>query len=1021
MVDRVTYSPSRIPVPIKSPSRSVNGRCLPFIDQDDRSRVKEDYVQTNSENGMLEKLDIETTENKLKKPGKEAGFETFVMTGDMIIQTSRKQELVKNSVAASKIPSPSKDMLCDSQKILEPKPSVSQEFDRALVSEFKSDGLANVDQRSAESGFVEDQALMSDSGTMERKQSKTRDQSSVSDLSEVSSEEIIDMIESQISNTSNLSGEMVQSQLSALSSLSSDTSKSQVSAISNLSDISLSSDLKSDTSEQTIFRQDIEQSGPSTTVNAENYYNVSLYDDRETSSLPWDINRNPDNYTQVDSPCMSDTGEITFEDKESQRNPKKLATSKSSEKIVLGTTHNGHPVVRPSKSHENYLQAGTDFALVNIDIEDNMTFSLDQIPQHADSSSSSLEKMVEDSPQLSRSLQNSPERRSDRSADRVFMPGFISLEEPRIIRAKCKDIQQQKADTCENNSAETNIVSELSEQYRCHELSVLDENNSPERGHNTTDSSHTFGATINLPSDRSAALDMAVGRGSELPSQLFDIDYDADSLYHQPNKTVDRPSAQRLAKRLYSLSGFRKSDVCRHLCKKNEFSSMVAEEYLKLFDFASDSLDSALRKFLIQFSLIGETQERERVLAHFSQRYITCNPGSFNSEDACHTLTCAIMLLNTDLHGQNLGRKMTCVEFVDNLAELNDGDNFPKEVLKAIYSAIKSEPIEWAVDDDIEEGDSQLEDKSPAPPKQNYVGSNPFLDLPDPSKAKEYKKGYVMRKCCFDPDGKRTLFGKRSWKMYYAVLSDMIIYLYKDEHAVKKKGLVEASHNIIRIHHALASKATDYKKKQHVMRLHTADAAECLFQTSDSKELQDWIDTINFIAATLSAPPLPGAVGSQRRFQRPLLPASHTNLPLREQMQYNEERVNHLEMDLHEHRIYPPEKGAKARIIQDFLEKGTYLENELKRYKTYVYLLQSKMAAHPEYEPSLVETAIGEVEESSTGSDVQTSDLGLSRPLHRSLSDRGPVPDPVLMHGLAVQVDSLTGEYINTDTYVTYL
>ena len=50
--------------------------------------------------------------------------------------------------------------------------------------------------------------------------------------------------------------------------------------------------------------------------------------------------------------------------------------------------------------------------------------------------------------------------------------------------------------------------------------------------------------------------------------------------------------------------------------------------------------------------------------------------------------------------------------------------------------------------------------------------------------------------------------------------------------------------------------------------------------TSDSKELQAWIDTINFVAASLSAPPLPGAVGSQRKFQRPLLPCSITKLNL---------------------------------------------------------------------------------------------------------------------------------------------
>ena len=64
---------------------------------------------------------------------------------------------------------------------------------------------------------------------------------------------------------------------------------------------------------------------------------------------------------------------------------------------------------------------------------------------------------------------------------------------------------------------------------------------------------------------------------------------------------------------------------------RNDFSNLVAEEYLRFFEFEDNTLDSALRKFLIQFSLDGETQERERVLAHFSNRYMECNPGSFNS------------------------------------------------------------------------------------------------------------------------------------------------------------------------------------------------------------------------------------------------------------------------------------------------------------------------------------------------------------------------------------------------------
>lgn len=85
-------------------------------------------------------------------------------------------------------------------------------------------------------------------------------------------------------------------------------------------------------------------------------------------------------------------------------------------------------------------------------------------------------------------------------------------------------------------------------------------------------------------------------------------------------------------------------------------------------------------------------------------------------------------------------------------------------------------------------------------------------------------------------------------------------------------------HNAIRIHHALATRATDYTKKQHVFRLQTAEQSEYLFQTSDPKELQSWIDTINYVCASFSAPPLEGGVGSQKRYQRPLLPTSHTKL-----------------------------------------------------------------------------------------------------------------------------------------------
>lgn len=57
------------------------------------------------------------------------------------------------------------------------------------------------------------------------------------------------------------------------------------------------------------------------------------------------------------------------------------------------------------------------------------------------------------------------------------------------------------------------------------------------------------------------------GKASSPPPE---DDSDVESLhsFHYSPKAVDLPSAIRLAKRLYSLDGFKKSDVSRHLSKK---------------------------------------------------------------------------------------------------------------------------------------------------------------------------------------------------------------------------------------------------------------------------------------------------------------------------------------------------------------------------------------------------------------------------------------------------------------------
>ncbi|KAM9837880.1 uncharacterized protein ACBR49_018503 [Aulostomus maculatus] len=417
---------------------------------------------------------------------------------------------------------------------------------------------------------------------------------------------------------------------------------------------------------------------------------------------------------------------------------------------------------------------------------------------------------------------------------------------------------------------------------------------------------------------------------------------------------ADVAAAKRLAKRLFNLDGFRKSDVARHLSKNNDFSRMVAEEYLSFFDFSGLALDQALRIFLRRFALMGETQERERVLSHFSSRYFHCNPNVILSEDAVHTLTCALMLLNTDLHGQNIGKRMSSTQFVGNLEGLNDGQDFPKDLLKALYNSIKNQKLQWTLDEEelrksfSELGNSLCESDASAAMKPVGSSGKPLSEETLTSGTLLYKNGFLVRKVHADSDGKRTPRGKRGWKTFYAILKGLILYLQKGEYRPDKQLSDEDLKNAVSIHHSLAMKASDYSKRPNVFYLRTADWRVYLFQAPNAEQMQSWITRINTVAAMFSAPPFPAAIGSQKKFSRPLLPGTTSKLSEEEQVRSHEARFRAISTELAELRSYPPDRKVKGRELEEYRQRDEYLEFEKTRYGTYTMLLRAKIRSGEE-------------------------------------------------------------------------
>ncbi|XP_030807089.1 PH and SEC7 domain-containing protein 1 isoform X1 [Camarhynchus parvulus] len=459
---------------------------------------------------------------------------------------------------------------------------------------------------------------------------------------------------------------------------------------------------------------------------------------------------------------------------------------------------------------------------------------------------------------------------------------------------------------------------------------------------------------------------------------------------------ADLEAAKRLAKRLYNLDGFKKADVARHLGKNNEFSRMVAGEYLKFFVFTGMSLDQALRSFLKELALMGETQERERVLAHFSQRYYECNPNAISSEDGAHTLTCALMLLNTDLHGHNIGKRMSCSDFIGNLEGLNGGTDFPKELLKALYGSIKNEKLQWAIDEEeLQKSLSELADPNPKSIKRISSCSNPFLDFSQDANIATYKHGLLVRKIHADPDCKKTPRGKRGWKPFHAILKGMILYLQKEEYKPGKALAEEELKNAISIHHSLATRASDYSKRPNVFYLRTADWRVFLFQAQNPEQMHSWITRINVVAAMFSAPPFPAAIGSQKKFSRPLLPSSCTRLSQEEQVKNHETKFKTMSAELLEHRSSLPEKKVKGKEYEELKQKEEYLEFEKSRYGTYAMLLRAKLKAGSEdlaaFESTLFDTVGGEddgLKKSRSSPSLNAEPSSTTTKVKRNVSER---------------------------------
>nr|XP_057925227.1 PH and SEC7 domain-containing protein 1-like isoform X5 [Doryrhamphus excisus] len=297
-------------------------------------------------------------------------------------------------------------------------------------------------------------------------------------------------------------------------------------------------------------------------------------------------------------------------------------------------------------------------------------------------------------------------------------------------------------------------------------------------------------------------------------------------------------------------------------------------------------------------------------------------------------------------------RSLKPLVFPDLLGKAQDGQNHPqaRKRRKALYNSIKTQKLQWTLDEEeLRKSFSELGD-SLGDSSRSVKGAGGSKAAPEdtPPGTLMYKNGFLVRKVHADSDGKRTPRGKRGWKTFYAILKGLILYLQKGEYRPDKPLSDDDLKNAVSIHHSLAIKACDYSKRANVFYLRTADWRLFLFQAPNAEQMQSWITRINTVAAMFSAPPFPPAIGSQKKFSRPLLPGTTSKLSEEEQIRSHEARFRAVASELAELRSYPPDRKVKGRELDEYRQRDEYLEFEKTRYETYVTLLRAKIQSGEE-------------------------------------------------------------------------
>lgn len=154
-----------------------------------------------------------------------------------------------------------------------------------------------------------------------------------------------------------------------------------------------------------------------------------------------------------------------------------------------------------------------------------------------------------------------------------------------------------------------------------------------------------------------------------------------------PERRDDDTPAKYLARLEEVVS---RSVVASALSKSADaFSQSVLRSYMRRFSFFGDPMDMAIRKLLMEAELPKETQQIDRCLQAFANRYHECNPGIYNNPDQAYFIAFSLLILHTDVFNKNNKHKMQKADYLKN----TNGEGIFDDILECFYDNITYTPF----------------------------------------------------------------------------------------------------------------------------------------------------------------------------------------------------------------------------------------------------------------------------------------------------------------------------------------